>query len=220
MSVEGMRHVVSGDSHDRMGEQQSPQSSDGAVYVEPDTGDDTGDDDLRMLPADHVPRQLSHSPQNMSTNSSLSDGSGGLLRYYTPDDIESPTGAMLSAVVSQIRRETPAHVGEQANMVVMHPAGRQLRAALHRMDSGSSGSVRGNSQTSSNDWGYGWYDDVHMSSEGTLPPFSNKKPQSSPGRGKRGLASKSTVRSGQEEFLMLHKDTNPGECMCGVEDNR
>jgi len=111
----------------------------------------TSADNLSMPSADHdsVPRRLQPGgkPQHSSCESSLSDGSSvGLISNL---ELER-------ALIQQPQHGTSFNSGNV----------RQVRTTrtFQRMEtSSSSGSLRARSENSSNDWGYGWYEDVHNS---------------------------------------------------------
>lgn len=140
-----------------------------------DDDDDDDDEDEHMEDVEQgneqVPlRQLA--ARSISSGSSLSDGSAGLLpdsafapsadqqqqhqQHQHQSRMQNNTAVRPSAVVGMTSQQ-PLSTSSSSS-----PARKSLRP-LHRMDSGSSGSLRARSENSSNDWGYGWYEDVHTS---------------------------------------------------------
>ena len=204
MSTErGVPHVIS--EHDNMDEIiDIPPSS--AAFVEPDT---------EMNDAE-VPRQFVTSfaqGDDSDSHSSLSDASAGLL----PEDIDTTTttveeSAKPDVLVHMVRR---GNEGEETMVPMNGP--RTLRPAFARMDSSSSaGSYRtgrASSQNSSNDWGYGWYEDVHGSSHHSNAPLTPDGGRSSlrsyKNKKQGGLVPQVSQREVQEVALRTDKD--PGE---------
>jgi hypothetical protein len=209
----GFHRVISeSDSVDCLGK-QPPKSPPRVVYlnnpdsavVDDDEVMEDADDEAMDYEEDNVPRRLAESSkQSVSSGWSLSDGSTGLF----PDSAfmqQQPAAA--EPVIQQHEKPPPPQQQQEITSKEGSPAGPQqgpegygrgiimVRSSpiltptggsrgLQRMDSGSSGSLRAKSENSSNDWGYGWYEDVHASENLT---GSNNRPSDRKSSRKHGL---------------------------------
>ena len=185
-----------------------PSSTTAAAFVEPDTEMDDAE-----VPRQFVASRNFAQGDASGSHSSLSDASAGLL----PEDIDTTT----TTVEESARPDDLMHIIRRGNegeetMVPMNGP-RTLRPAFARMDSSSSaGSYqtgRASSQNSSNDWGYGWYEDVHGSSHHSTAPLTpggrRSSSRSSKNKKQGGLVPQVSQREVQD--VALHTDKDPGE---------
>lgn len=170
----------------------------------------------------NVPRRLGQASQeSVSSGSTLSDESAGLLPFLPPKAsaavaaassnqmVLAPTGSNMVELATASR--SPQLV---MNTTLLHARNSETHPpSFHRMDSGSSGSLRARSENSSNDWGYGWYEDVHASEQ--LPGSSNRPIEKHSDNKKAGLVPQ--VSSGGEvsdDILRVVSKDSPGKVTC------
>ena len=185
---EPMRRVVS-NPDDVAGLKEMKPSAEytPVAYVEPDTLDQPMEDAERRT---GVPQRLeAEVNRSVSSSSSLSENS---TEHMDDDPLMKDNNPEIAGNQQRISSDKGDKTGNKAltegmftitGMDERMPPSpspthqhKGLPRSLHRMDSASSGSLRARSENSSNDWGYGWYEDVHGSEhQGGSNRSSDKK---------------------------------------------
>jgi hypothetical protein len=180
-SGEGMRRVVSATDNVDMEVETSSDHNEMMVEYDNTDGLSASDQDENMA----VPTRLTAMRRSISSSSSLSDSSGGLLPeepFTREQEMAEFTGQTYH--FDNIVESTSNPLSSAQNRLVNFQTQRQgsRMSSGHRNDdsaTGSSDSFRARSENSSNDWGYGWYEDVHGSEH--MAPKADKKSTKRPG---------------------------------------
>lgn len=186
---EGMRRVVSatGDVAEMEVDSSADEHArynDSAMMIDYDNVEElSAGDHIDNLA---VPIRFTEMRRSISSGSSLSDGSAGLIPDGTSTQEEvmaEPTGQSyrFENIVESTGGQLSSSRDKFVNLQAQRQSGRS--GGTNRMDdsaTGSSGSFRARSENSSNDWGYGWYEDVH-GSENMAQKSSDKRSAKRPG---------------------------------------
>ena len=203
----GMHRVISDPDNQLMSDSPLPQKPPAVASAShPAVIDDDGDEAMEVT---DVPLRL-NPRRSLSSGSSLSDGSTGLIPHEVllsrTGGISSPSRVPATAEEAAMRREETVE-GVHSHVPIASSSGKPMSPGgrgLYRMDSGSSGSLRARSENSSNDWGYGWYEDVHLSEQNLAAANRSSEKKSSR---KNGLVPQVPSRGEVHQELIQPKDS-------------